>query len=125
MDAGLWHTAAWVCAGIGLVMMLAMAYAFWRSPEAGFSLTTHRLEQLPSVMADRYMAFALLLIFMLWYGDLVVLAAFFVIGAFMGLADGFIYARRGLPHWKHTASGILSVAAFGITMAALAQTGAA
>ena len=76
-------------------------------------------------MADRYFAFAALAAFLVWYGDLAVLAALFVICAYMGLADGYIFARRGLPHWKHTVSGILSVAAFGIVMVALAKTGAA
>lgn len=119
-----WHIAALACGWIGLVLMLILSFAFWRGPETGFRVSTHRLEQLPSVMADRYMAFALLIAFMLWYGDLTVLAAFFAIGAFMGLADGFIYGRRKLPHWKHTSSGLLSLFACAVTMVARTQTGA-
>jgi hypothetical protein len=38
----------------------------------------------------------------------------------MGFADGLIYARAGHPHMKHTVSGVLSVVALGVTLAALA-----
>ena len=86
---------------------------------------THRPAELPYVMADRYMAFAMLLVFFFFYGDLYPLAAFFFVGGFMGLVDGYIYARRGLPHWHHTGTGILSLAGCGMALvAALAQTGA-
>ena len=115
-----WEEAAWGCALIGIVMMLGLALAFWESPQKGFALTTHRPAELPYVMADRYMAFAMLLVFFFYYGDLYPLAAFFFVGSFMGLVDGYIYARRGLPHWHHTGAGLLSLAGCGTALVAAA-----
>ena len=48
-----WHIAAWACGGVTVALLLTMSHAFWQSPEKGFEMTTHRLEQLPSVMSDR------------------------------------------------------------------------
>ncbi len=108
-----------VCGVITLGILAVMATAFWASPERGLQLTTHRVDLLPRVMAGRYTAFALLAIFALVQGDATLFAAFFAICAFMGFADGLIYARAGLPHMKHTLSGVLSVIAFGVAMANL------
>jgi hypothetical protein len=112
-------TLATVCALITFLILSGLAYAFWSNPTRGLVQTTHRIEQLPLVLADRYTAFALLTLAILLFGDLRLMASFFAVCAFMGFADGLIYARAGHPHIKHTFSGILSVIALGVTLAAL------
>ena len=98
-----------------------MALLFWRDPQNGLKQTTHRLENLPLVLANRYTAFAILAAAILISGDLTLLAVFFGVSALMGLADGWSYARSNLPHIKHTASGLLAVVALGITLIARAS----
>lgn len=107
-----------ICGFITFVILAVLAYAFWSDPDKGLQQTTHRLEKLPLVMADRYTAFAILALAFTLYGDLNILILFFGICAFMGFADGLIYARAGHPHWKHTASGILSTLALSVALAA-------
>ena len=111
------------CGAVTALLLAAMAVVFWRDPAEGLRQTTHRAELLPRVMADRYTAFAILALVLTLHGDLGVLAFFFAVCAFMGFADGLIYARAGHPHAKHTLSGVLSVGALGVTLAAMA-TGA-
>ena len=112
-------TLVTVCALVTFLILSGLAYAFWSNPERGLAQTTHRIELLPLVMADRYTAFAALTLAIFFFGDLRLMAAFFAVCAFMGFADGMIYARAGHPHMKHTFSGVLSVVALGVTLAAL------
>jgi hypothetical protein len=114
------HALALICGGLTVLLIGAMAWLFWTDPERGLRETTHRPEQLPRVMADRYTANAALAAAFTLYGDLRVLAVFFATCAFIGFADGWIYARAGHPHIKHTLSGILGVVALGVCLAALA-----
>ncbi len=107
-----------ICGGITVLILALLAYAFCTDPDRGMEQTTHRLEKLPLVMADRYTAFAVLALFFTIYGDLNVLMVFFAVCAFMGFVDGLIYARAGHRHWKHTISGFLSVFALVIVVAA-------
>ena len=114
-----WSTAAYACVGLTVVSMAVLAWAFWQSPEKGFALSTHTLENLPTVMADRYVSFGLITLGAAIIGGMSMLAWVFLVGAFMGLADGWIYWRAKLKHAKHTASGLMSaVAAFVCYMAA-------
>ncbi|TCL09854.1 hypothetical protein BXY66_1919 [Shimia isoporae] len=94
-----------LCLG-GTVVTGILAFTFWRDPEAGMKSATHRLEQLPQVMTDRYVAFVFLSLAAAWHGDAGVIAVLFTAFAFMGFADGVIYARAGHPHIKHTAAGV-------------------
>ena len=110
-----------ICGGVTVLILTLLAWAFWTDPDKGLEQTTHRLEKLPYVMADRYTAFAFLALVFTIYGDLNVLIALFAVCAFMGFADGLIYARAGHPHWKHTVSGILSMVASGVAVAARLQ----
>jgi hypothetical protein len=112
-----------ICGAITFLILGGLSYAFWSNPEKGLRQTTHRLENLPLVMADRYAAFAILAAFLTLYGDLNILILFFAVCAFMGFADGRIYARAGHPHWKHTGSGILSVVAAIIALMARFSAG--
>ncbi|MGR3712097.1 MAG: hypothetical protein ACU0A6_03130 [Shimia sp.] len=90
----------------GAIVTGILAVTFWRDPVAGMKSATHRLEQLPQVMTDRYVAFTFLALAAAWHGDAGVIAVLFVAFAFMGFADGMIYARAGHPHIKHTAAGV-------------------
>lgn len=112
-------TLVTVCGVMTVLILAALAFAFWSNPARGLVQTTHRVEQLPLVLADRYTALALLAVAILAFGDLRLMAAFFAVCAFMGFADGLIYARAGHSHMKHTLSGVLSVIALGVTLAAL------
>jgi hypothetical protein len=113
-----------ICGGVTVVILALLAWAFWTDPDKGLEQTTHRLEKLPLVMADRYTAFAVLALVFTIYGDLNVLIALFAVCAFMGFADGLIYARAGHPHMKHTISGVLSSVALAIATAARVTEGA-
>ena len=113
-----------ICGGVTLLILALLAWAFWTDPAKGLEQTTHRLEKLPTVMADRYTAFAVLALVFTIYGDLNVLIALFAVCAFMGFADGLIYARAGHPHMKHTISGVLSSVALAIATAARVTEGA-
>lgn len=107
---------------IGVVLVGYMAFLFWTNPERGLKETTHRLENLPFVLADRYTAFAVLGLGMIAFGDYPIITVYFLSGAIMGLSDGVIYARAGHPHIKHTASGVLSLLAMGLSAVAWATT---
>jgi hypothetical protein len=113
-----------ICGGVTVLILALLAWAFWTDPDKGLAQTTHRLEKLPYVMADRYTAFAFLALVFTIYGDLNVLIALFAVCAFMGFADGLIYARAGHPHMKHTISGVLSSVALAIATAARVTEGA-
>ena len=110
-----------LCGIITVLILGYMAFLFLRDPTDGMRQTTHRVEMLPRVMADRYTAFAILAVVLTIYGDLRLMATLFAVCAFMGFADGLIYKRANLPHMKHTASGILSAGALVITLIALAS----
>ena len=112
-------TLVTVCVLITFLILSGLAFAFWSNPARGLVQTTHRVELLPQVMADRYTAFAVLALAILAFGDLRLTASFFAVCAFMGFADGLIYARAGHPHMKHTVSGVLSVIALCVTLTAL------
>jgi len=107
---------------IAIALVGYMAFLFWSNPERGLAETTHRIEKLPYVLADRYTAFAVMGIGMLAFGDYPIITVYFLAGAIMGLADGMIYARAGHPHMKHTASGVLSALAMIVTAVAWATT---
>lgn len=108
-----------LCGVVTFALLALMAWMFWTDPDKGLAETTHRPEMLPRVLADRYTAFAVLALAATLYGDLNVLAVLFAVCAFMGLADGMMYARKGHPHSKHTMSGILSLGALALTLAAI------
>ncbi|NRB03798.1 MAG: hypothetical protein HRU30_11100 [Rhodobacteraceae bacterium] len=109
-----------VLLGIGAMMVAALAYAFYRDPEKGMAQATHRPEQLPLVMVDRYIAVALIQVGLIFFGNLEMVAVFCVAGAVMGLGDGLIYHRAGFPHIKHTSTGVLSLMGLMITLYYLA-----
>ena len=114
-------TTALICGWLATALLVYMAFLYWRDPQNGLEQTTHRLESLPLVLANRYTAFAILGAAILLRGDLTLLAVFFAVSALMGLADGWNYARSSLPHIKHTMSGVLAIIALIITLIARAS----
>ncbi|MFC3117983.1 hypothetical protein [Jhaorihella thermophila] len=103
------------------------AVIFVRDPQAAMETATHRLDLLPRVMAGRYVVVFLFTlgvsIHFLVYRDAAVAAWFYAVCAFLGLHDGWVYRRHGLPHFKHTITGLLALGALCITVLALATSG--
>ncbi|MEX0284827.1 MAG: hypothetical protein AB3N23_09465 [Paracoccaceae bacterium] len=85
-----------------------LAYISLRDPVKAMDTVTHRVELLPHVMAGRYLVLFLLTLGVLIFGQPGVAAYFLAVCAVLGLYDGWVYASRGLPHIKHTATGLLS-----------------
>ena len=102
-----------------------LAVLFLRDPVKGLAQTTHRLADLPKVMADRYVAFTALAAGATLYRDLKVIAFLFAVFAFMAFADAWIYARQGHATSKHLTAGIAAALVCAVALAALSQTGAA
>jgi len=94
-----------ILAFAGAVVTGLLALLFLRDPAKGLEQTTHHLENLPQVMADRYVFMAFLALGAAIYGDMKVIAWLFSGFAFMGFADAAIYARAGKPASKHTTAG--------------------
>lgn len=107
--------------GVGILVTGALALLFLRDPAIGMKQATHRLENLPQVMTDRYIAFTILAIGATLYGDLKVIAVLFGTFAFMGFADALIYARGGHPYGKHLAAGIAAGLVVLVALLALRQ----
>ncbi|WP_135503454.1 hypothetical protein [Roseovarius aestuariivivens] len=110
-------------AGIGALSFAVLAVLYMRDAAEGLSFSGHRMEKLPEVMTDRYVAFALLTLFAALYGDLAVIAALFGVFAFMGLADAWIYARGGFGYAKHLAAGASAIFVMGLAVLALIVSG--
>jgi hypothetical protein len=120
-----WATATTVMAWAGVAILGGIAGLCLRDPVAGLAFLTHRLEQLPKVMTDRYVAFFGFSLFAAIYGDLHVLIAWSLAMAFMALSDAVIYARLGKPYMKHLSGGVLALVASAVFFATLNTNGAA
>jgi hypothetical protein len=107
----------------GVVLTGWLAAIFVVDPVRGMARVSHRLEDLPKVMADRYIAFMALAAGATWYGDLAVIAYLFAVFAFMALADAVIYVRVNKPFLPHLLAGI--AAACVALVALFAQTNGA
>ena len=118
------HTLALVLSGAGVVVPGALGVMFLRDPAKGMAFATHRLENLPQVMADRYVALVALGLGATCYGDMKVIAFLFAVFAFLGFADAVIYARAGTPFSKHLMAGVAATVVVVVALAANFQTGA-
>ena len=99
---GITLTLAW----LGVFVTTGLGVLFVRNPTRALALTTHRLEDLPKVMADRYFALALLALGAVIHADLKIIAYLFAVFSFLGFADAWIYHRAGKPIAKHFAAGV-------------------
>lgn len=109
----------------GILVTGLLATMFIRDPAKGLVQTTHRLEFLPMVMADRYIAMCFLAVGATIHGDLKVIAWLFAAFVLMGFADALIYARAGHPYMKHLLSGVAAAVVVAVAVAGMASTGAA
>lgn len=120
-----WVGLAIVLAWGGVLISGSIVVICLPDPAAGLVKLTHRTEQLPQVMLDRYIAFFGFSIFAALYGDLHVIAAWAVALGFMAFADSFIYARLGKPYLKHLGAGIAALVVLCVVLIALNTNGAA
>lgn len=108
-----------------LVMLITAGFTGYyalialRNPEQAMKTATHEVALLPHVMAGRYLVLFLLTLGVLMLGDPAVAAYFLAVCTVLGLYDGWVYWSRGLPHGRHTASGLLSLGGFCIVMGAV------
>jgi hypothetical protein len=89
-----------------------------RDPVAGLARIDHHLEDLPQVMAGRYLTFFVLALGAAILGDPIVFFGLFVAFAVASAADTFIYARKGKKYGPHLAAGVASVAGAGLSLIA-------
>ena len=85
------------------------AFVSLRDPVQVMETATHKMDLLPNIMAGRYLILFLLTLGVLVYGHTGVAIYFLAVCAVLGFYDGCVYWSRGLPHIKHTFSGILSL----------------
>lgn len=102
--------------GIGAVMTAILAITFYRDPIKGMTEATHLPEKLPLVMIDRYIGITIIQVGLILFGSLEMIAMFCLAGIVMGFGDGLIYARAGHSHAKHTASGLLALTGFAVSL---------
>ena len=115
---------AMIGSGAGVVVTGLLATLFTLNPAKGMVEATHHAEQLPQVMAGRYIALTMLALGATIYGDMAVIAFLFAVFAFLGFADAFIYARANRPMAKHLIAGITAAIVAAVALAAHLNTGA-
>ena len=104
--------AAIFLAVICLSLTALFGVLFLWNPTKGMVMASHRLEQLPLVLSDRYIGTAFLLLGVLLFGDYRLLAWFLAVVGIAGLGDVVIYARARAPTAPHLiASALYGVAA--------------
>jgi hypothetical protein len=94
-------------AGIGALIPAYIAAVFALAPaDVALAQATHRRDELPRVMVNRYATFALFGGAAALSGDMMIISATFAILSVPGLGDTLIYARRGHSYVKHLAAGL-------------------
>ena len=94
--------------GILSVIVIYLGVLFQFAPERGLAFATHRVENLTSVMVNRYFSMAAIMIGSLIYGKPEVIAFVFAATGFTPAHDAWIYARAGQPYKKHVLPAVLS-----------------
>jgi len=117
------ETLTYGCLVVTVLITGYYALIFVRDPEAALDIATHRRDLLPQVMAGRYVVVFLLALGALVFNNVAVAAYFFAVCTFLGLYDGWVYRRNGLPHFKHTITGLLALGALCIALLALTSSG--
>ncbi len=90
----------------GIVVWLAVLF-FWK-PERGLTFATHERDYLPEVMANRYLAMALIMAGALYDGEPALIAFVFAATGLSAAHDARIYARHRKPFFKHVFSAVFS-----------------
>lgn len=109
---------------IGAMIPAYIGLLFALDPVRALPQATHRIELLPLVMVDRYVAFALFALAAALSGEMAIIAVTFAILAVPGLGDAFLYARAGHSYRKHLAAGLAALLVSALALAA-ATNGAA
>ncbi len=110
--------AALALATLCLVLTGAFGLLFAASPAKGMAAASHRPEQLPLVMADRYVGTALLLLGVILYGDWWLLFWFTAVVGIAGLGDVWIYRRAGHATAPHLIASLIYGAAAVLALSA-------
>ncbi len=104
--------AAVLLSVVCLLLTGGFGVLFALNPARGMAAASHRIEQLPLVMSDRYIGTAFLLLGVILFGDYRLLAWFLAVVGIAGLGDVWIYARAKAPVLPHLiASALYGVAA--------------
>ncbi|MDP4031958.1 MAG: hypothetical protein Q8P60_03725 [Pseudorhodobacter sp.] len=111
--------------GLGMLVAGWLTAIFLRDPLAALGHTTHRLPELPWVMANRYGACMALALGATLYADLKVIAYLFAVFAGMAFYDALIYGRQGHPYAKHLIAGLASTTVSVVALAAILKSGVA
>ncbi len=96
---------------LGAVLSLVVFYIgvlFLIAPERGLKFSTHRAENLTSVMANRYFMMAAMMAGSLVYAKPEVIAFVFFVTGLTPVHDAWIYARNGQPFSKHIPPAVMS-----------------
>ncbi len=114
----------WGVATILVILITAgitgyLALISLRDPVRAMATFTHRPELLPQIMAGRYLALFLLALGVLVLAQPEATACYLAVCAVLGLYDGWVYWSRGLPHARHTLTGLLSFGGFCIVLGAV------
>ena len=105
---------------IAIAILAVLTFAFAHDHRDGLWTKAHRLDQLPLVMASRYVALAALGAGILLADSLSLLALFFAVAAGLGAADAVVYHRVGGTVWPHAVAGCAGLLALCVTLAAIA-----
>ncbi len=87
-----------------VLSVVALAWVFWRDSEAGLALTSHRAEQLPRVMVNRYFVIFMFMGGALASRDPLWIAYAFAVNSVAPLWDALIYRKAGRSFHKHLVS---------------------
>lgn len=117
-----WAGLAITLSGVGVLATGLLAALFLRDPMVGMAVTTHRAEQLPQVMANRYVAMVILTIGATLYGDPKVIALLFLAFSYMAFHDAWIYGRAGFAVAKHIGAGVAALCVVMVATLALGQS---
>ena len=117
------ETLTYVALVLTLVFTGYYALIFLRDSASAMETATHELELLPEVMAARYVVVFLITAGIMIWGSPALITYFFAVCTFLGLYDGWVYYSRGLPHMKHTFSGLMSLLALFVSSLALLTSG--
>jgi hypothetical protein len=113
-----------ILAGLSTLVMAAIGLSFWVRPSEALKETGHQAKALPAVMGGRYLAMGLIGGGAIAYGVPVVIAYVFFVFGLMGAVDALIYARRGVPHIRHTLAGVAGFAVAVLALVAAPASGA-
>ena len=107
--------------GAGALVTGVLAALFLRDTVSGMAATAHRAEQLPRVMANRYVAMLILAIGATVHGEPEVIAVLFAAFSYMAFDDAWIYRQVGQPVVKHIGAGVAALIVVVVAILAMGQ----